>query len=184
MDNLQNDWQNAVINRHGDPDLDIIVNRRRTTALQSLAKRYRIFSAISAIAIIFIPFVFMRIPTDTAASWATGIFTGIYFLTASVMDSWLASGVSSIDCSTMSVSEVIRRAMLYRKRHLQFMMVLIPMAVILIGGLIYITLNDLSVIDGADRRYFLFGIVCGALAGVAIGIGQFMQFMRSYRDLK
>lgn len=184
MNNLQNDWQNAIINPSGGSAPDMIMLRRRSTALQNLAKRYRIFSICSAVAIIFIPFVFMQIPANSSVSWTLGIFTGIYFLTASVMDSWLASGVSTIDCSLMSVSEVISRAMFYRKRHLQFMMVLIPMAMILIGGLVYITLNDLSVIGEADRKYFLFGIICGFLAGLAIGIGQFLQFMRSYRALR
>ncbi len=56
----------------------------------------------------------------------------LYCVIASVMDRWLYKGISRIDVATMPVSEVCRLAFYYRKKHFQFMAILIPLAVIFI----------------------------------------------------
>ena len=74
----------------------------------------------------------------------------------------------------MSVSEVAYNAMFYRKRHLQFMAVLIPMAVALLGFTGYVFSSEI---------YFPYGMIVGAVCGLIIGIIQFRKFMAEYRKL-
>lgn len=75
---------------------------------------------------------------------------------------------------SMAVGEVSRLATFYRKRHLQFMIILIPIAIALLGSFIYVMV---------DNIYFIYGVICGAVIGLAIGIFQFMEFMADYRDV-
>ena len=95
-----------------------------------------------------------------------------YFLLASTMDYWLYRRIRDIDCSVMKVEEVLRLTMRYRKRHLQFMLILMPMAVALLIGMGIYLRSDRSVI---------YGMIAGALIGLAIGIRYLIEFMRDYR---
>ena len=72
----------------------------------------------------------------------------------------------------MKVEEVLRLTMRYRKRHLQFMLILMPMAVALLIGMGIYLRSDRSVI---------YGMIAGALIGLAIGIRYLIEFMRDYR---
>lgn len=96
------------------------------------------------------------------------------FATASTMDHWLANGIRSIDCSRMSVREVIDRSLFYRRSHHQFMMILIPYAAIVLGCLGWASRADV---------YMLMGMGAGFLVGLAIGIRKYMDFMAYYRDI-
>ena len=88
------------------------------------------------------------------------------------MDYWLYQGIRSIDCSTMTVSEVSRRALFYRKRHLQFIAILLPIAFIWIGMLVYyINYN----------KYFIWGIVIGGIIVFDVGFRQLLAFLADYR---
>lgn len=98
----------------------------------------------------------------------------LYMLTASVMDCWLFQGIGSIDCLHMSVSEVYAKAMYYRRKHLQFMMVLIPMAAIVVSLIVWFVGVEPSIV---------FSMICGAAVGLLIGLRQFRAFMRDYRNL-
>ncbi len=90
------------------------------------------------------------------------------------MDWWLYYGIGSIDCVRMSVREVSEKAMFYRKRHLQFVMILIPFALILFGWLAYVNSGDI---------YLLAGMAAGAFFGLAIGLYHLSQFLRDYKTL-
>lgn len=90
------------------------------------------------------------------------------------MDDWLCRGIQRIDCATMPVAEVARLSIHYRKRHLQFMCILIPMVIMWIGGVVWIGFGDI---------YFLAGVILGALTGLALGLMQFHRFMDDYRRL-
>lgn len=52
--------------------------------------------------------------------------------------------------------------------------ILLPLALLFIGNLTWLLSGDI---------WFVYGIVAGALVGVAFGIRQFMQFMAEYRDI-
>ncbi len=104
----------------------------------------------------------------------SSIAFGVYFLVCSVMVYWLYRGISSIDVVDMSISEVVSRALFYRKRHLQFILILIPMAVVIL------TFVAWQVID---NEYMLIGMAFGAIAGLAIGTRMLLSFMADYRTI-
>ena len=97
----------------------------------------------------------------------------LYALTASVMDCWLYNGIRSIDVVTMPVAEVIRKAMFYKKRHMQFIAVLLPFVLAIIGVIAW----------KGDNIYFRLGIIVGFIAGTAIGVFQLMNFLSDYRAI-
>ncbi|MDE5871288.1 MAG: hypothetical protein K2H22_05065 [Muribaculaceae bacterium] len=175
MDNLRKDWQDAniAIRRESD-SYDDIINGKRKTALQNLADRYKRFSIMGVILIMlslsycFNPNIF---PGDLRWRIITSVAFALYAFTASVMDRWLYNGVKSIDVITMPVAEVIRKALFYKKRHLQFIAVLLPFVLAIIGAIAW----------KGDNIYFRLGILVGFIAGTAIGIFQLMNFLADYR---
>ncbi|MDE6339766.1 MAG: hypothetical protein K2K97_08280 [Muribaculaceae bacterium] len=144
------------------------------TSLDRLRSRYRRFYTLS-FALIPCSFSFMLpsiFPIQNGL-WLTIAFC-IYFLTCGLMDRWLYDGIGSIDCLRMSVSEVIHKSRFYRKRHLQFIMCLLPMAFLVIGLMAYCCKFD---------RYIVQGMIIGGITGLAIGSWQLLQFLRDYRKL-
>lgn len=145
------------------------------TALDRLRQKYRVFW-ITSLGMVFVSFmVFSRgMLIDSEWNVWLGVAYSVYFLTAFSMDQWLYSGIGTIDPLRQSVSEVAAKAMFYRKRHLQFIVVLIPMAVALIAFTGYVF---------SDETYFISGMITGALLGIILGIFQFRRFMAYYRQL-
>ncbi len=178
-DDLKNTWEKlderiARLEAASPADLSIESASRRITALDRLAHRYLVFSRISLLCIIlaftymhgdFIP-EYCRIPV--------AVFMAVYFAAASAMDYWLYKKVSGIDIRRMGVEKVAKAAYTCRKRHHQFMFVLIPFAFIFIGTMIYIF---------SDISYMVIAIAIGAIAGLAIGLRSYLDFMNDYRSL-
>lgn len=160
--------------RPSEETINDVTDGKRLTALQSLARRYKRFSII---ALAFIPcsvgmFNLRFMPEHARLILVIGY--ALFLSVSSVMDSWLSRGISSIDCSSMAVSEVAQKALFYRKRHLQFMMILIPMALALVGYIIF---------NSVDNVYLCAGLIVGVLFGAAIGLRGFFDFMADYRTL-
>ncbi len=173
-DRLKQTWQDTQFRQPSQKNIDEILEGKRETALKNLARRYNRFSLISGIAIIgSISFLNQKlIPADSRLLLC--ISFAIYFFTASMMDLWLSNGISKIDCLRMSVSEVAGKAAFYRKRHFQFMAVLIPMA---------ITLITILARQFTDNIIFLVCMGIGALTGLTFGLRQLREFMTDYRSL-
>ena len=170
---LKNCWRNCRFNINGGN------GNRRMTALQQMIERYNRFSRVAFLMVLFSPaYFFLLLRNNTTASlgqtMAMAAFLIIYFLLAGAMDRWLAHGLSAINLAEMSVAEVCRRAFFYRKRHFQFMAVLIPMCLILLGWLVWL-------FSGND--FFLYGLATGAVIGAAVGVTALRRFLREYRDL-
>lgn len=176
-EDLKKSWEDTKFEPLGEQQRAEIIAGKRRTALQQLADRYRWFSNIALPMMVLIPFVgFNNVLNLAPLGWklAWSIFAVSYFGLCSLMDRWLYKGVSRIDCATMTVNEVSEKAMYYRKRHLQFIIVLVPMAIIMIGGLFYLT----------DRNeYFLYGCIVGGIIGLVIGLRQFLCFMSEYKAI-
>ena len=176
-DDMKKNWQDTNVNiTDSRGSLDAIINGKRKTALQSLADRYKRFSAMGIILImlsmsyIFNPNLF---PGDLRSRIFLGLAFGLYALVASVMDHWLYNGIRGIDVVTMPVNEVIRKALFYRKRHLQFIAILLPVVLAIIGGMAW----------KMDNFYFLLGILAGFVGGSGVGIIQLMNFLADYRAI-
>ncbi|MDE7349969.1 MAG: hypothetical protein K2N25_02790 [Muribaculaceae bacterium] len=177
MDNLRKDWQDTSVSiRRDSESYASIINGKRKTALQNLAERYRRFSNLALVLIllsfswIFNPDMF---PGHHGLRITVGVSFAVYALIASIMDRWLYKGIQSIDIVVMPVSEVVRKALFYRKRHLQFIVVLLPIVLAIIAVMAW----------SMDNLYFRLGIVVGFIAGVAIGVRQLLAFLADYRAI-
>lgn len=174
-ENIKNCWCNACFRNIGSGNSD----NRRQTALQSLAKRYRWFSNYALLLLVLMPLVLINLfwTHGYGQEWmriAIVVFSMIYCATCSIMDRWLYRGICSIDIYEMSVAEVCSLAIYYRKRHLQFVVILIPMAVVLLGGIAWAL---------SSNMYLIYGIITGALVGLILGTRQLYAFLDSYRSL-
>lgn len=175
MEELKDCWCGARFHDTptGTPD------NRRKTALGKLAAHYSRFSNMEIVLAFCMPlwiWNMMHNGLDLNLWLRIAVaLTGMLFcITGSLMDRWLSKGISRIDVVEMSVSEVLRLVYYYRKKHFQFMAILLPWALVFIGLLIWMLPYD---------KWFLLGIACGALAGGAIGIAQFRTFMSEYREI-
>lgn len=148
---------------------------KKKTALDRLTAKYRTFSTVSLIMIVVMACYACAGILPGEARYSIPLLFGLYFLMASVMDFWLYRGVSSIDVSTMTSETVAAKAYLYRKRHLQFVAVLLPIAFMLVGYFAYIMYEE---------TYMMAAIVFGFIIGVAIGLIQFISFMSAYKALR
>lgn len=154
--------------------LDPSILSSRRTALDRLGERYRRFYTIG--------FVFCLVSWVYYGSqiFPEGMRLGLcaslsaYFLLVACMDLWLYQGVKTIDVFRMNVREVASKAIFYKKRHHQFMLVLIPLA---------ITLLVLIGMAFSDNEYALWGAGVGFLAGIALGASEYLKFMADYRSL-
>lgn len=173
-EDIKKNWTGTHFRRPCEESLSEVMLDKRRTALQNLAQRYRRFSNVALIMIAWSVCIFFAASFGTEHRLLTSIVFGVYFLVCSIMDYWLYRGVSSIDVAEMSVSEVIRKALFYRKRHLQFMIILIPMAI----GILSLVIWQVT-----GNEYMLMGIAFGAMAGLAIGTRMFLKFMADYRTL-
>lgn len=169
---LQKTWQES--GRIGSP-YNPQMNSRRETALEKLMREYKRFSWI-ALAMTFVSIGLYNL-SWLEMPWKVVIpllFIS-FFATSSTMDHWLANGIRSIDCSRMSVREVIDRSLFYRRRHHQFMMILIPYAAVVLGCFGWASRAEI---------YLLAGMGAGFLVGLAIGIRKYLDFMANYRDIE
>lgn len=175
--NIRKDWQRTDINIGVAPtSIDEIMEGKRKTALQNLAQRYRWFSNVALVILVangLNIFNLMRLSDNETAVIVLGIIMSVYFIICSVMDRWLYAGICSIDILMMPVMEVVRKAGYYRKRHLQFIFILMPLALGMVGALLFLF----------ENIYFRLGILLGFLLGVALGIRQLFNFLADYRDL-
>ncbi len=177
QEEIRDTWREAAT-RFSAPDPDDfegMYRRKKETALERLAGKYKRFSRlglIMGIACCCYMTPNMVFP-EHLKIWIAISFSA-YFLICSAMDYWLYKGVSSIDCYTMTVSEVAERAMYYKRRHLQFIAMLIPLAIAIIGFIIY---------AAGGNKYLIAGVMCGALVGGCLGYRQYLEFMGEYKKL-
>ena len=147
----------------------------KKTALDRLRTRYKSFQVVSIIMIVA-SFMILSgaLIEDSNLKFFLGISYLVYFLTGFSMDYWLWKGLGTINPVTMNVSQVARKSMFYRKRHLQFITILMPMAIAIIGFTGYIF---------SENEYFIKGIIAGVIFGLIIGSFQLYRFMAEYRKL-
>ena len=177
MDDLKKDWQDINVDIHTESNsYDRIINGKRRTALENLAERYRRFSNM-ALGLIFLSFSWVLNPNMFPDNYRLRITVGVLFalfaLVASIMDRWLYQGIQGINVFAMPVSQVIHKALFFRKRHLQFIAILLPVVLALIGFIAW----------SMDNLYFRLGILLGFIIGTAIGLRQLFAFLADYRTI-
>ncbi len=174
MDNLRKAWQYSNVAIQGPANsYGNIINGKRKTALQNLAQRYRWFSNMALVFLLIIPLnlLNLHIFPDLKCRMLILIWFGCFFIISSAMDRWLYHGIKEIDVLTMSVSEVVEKALYYRKWHIRFIFILLPMALGCLGLMAYVI----------DDLYVRLGMLAGFLVGVVVGIRQLLNFLADYR---
>lgn len=178
QEEIKETWNEAArrLYRPSQDEFEMRYRRNKETALERLALKYKRFSrfALIMMAVCGLYLVPNHLFPGPLRIWVSLGFA-LYMGTCSCMDYWLYKGVSSIDCYTMTVSEVVRKAMYYRRKHLQFIAILLPWVLGLIVLLAYVT--------GFDR-YVMYGIIAGGLIGAAIGYRKYLEFMDEYKQIE
>lgn len=148
---------------------------KKKTALDRLRDRYRVFWTVSLVMAFVWFMIFSRgMIVESDLNFWLGVAYAAYFLICFAMDYWLYCGIGSIDPLRMTVSQVVDKSVYYKKWHLKFVAVLIPVAIFLLGFTGYVFSAD---------KYMLEGMAVGAICGLIIGIMQFRRFMEEYRKL-
>lgn len=177
IENLKSDWRNASEAINPDNGSGRRFSPGCKTSLDRLMLRYKGFAAMSAtmtvltgVLLIIASAESIEIPVPL---WLWICFEA-YFLTAAVMDYWLAYRIGAIDCTVMTVDDVLRKTMYCRKKHLQFIVILLPMALALFAGMIYSFNADMAII---------YGMIAGFLIGLGIGLKKLSDFLKDYRRI-
>ncbi len=175
MDDIRKTWEEIGTRLENRNRNDYNLGRRET-ALERLKRKYLQFSRLALVFIILWPCSIWNL-RDIAGDWRlplTIIFC-TYFAVCSAMDYWLYKGISSIDCYTMTVKEVVDKAYYYRKMHLRFIATLLPIALICVGSLGWVMRGE---------PYLIGGMIVGGLVGLAVGYRHYLDFMSEYRRIR
>lgn len=170
---IQKDWRDTRFKNTSQFTIEEILNGRRISALERLSQKYRRFSIVALLLIIISFTGKFTIEKSSLDIWIS-IIMACYCATCSVMDYWLYRGITRIDFATMSVHEVITKSLFYRKRHLQFMAVLIPWAIVIVSLIFYANFSEI---------YMLMGLTAGLIIGLAIGLRNLFDFLDDYKTL-
>lgn len=175
---IKEDWRNLRLEAEASTRLNEIMSGRRQTALEKLKGSYRRFAIVGFVMILATGCMTIGGTLERLAGsgmiWF-GVVWCMYFATCAVMDTWLYHGISKIDIYSMPVNQVSEMAIYYRKRHLQFIAILLPWALGIVGFFLYLV---------SDNIYMVGAICVGFVAGLAIGITKLMEFMSYYRNLR
>lgn len=147
---------------------------KRNTSLDKLMQNYRRFAGL---AFLCIPggFSFYQLIQRGEILISPAII--ILFIAAMAFsacaDLYLYSRLKEIDLLSMSVTEVADRARNCRRIHLFSQLILLPMVLTFI----------IIVVVTSTTTYLRWGLLCGALVGMVIGFGKWLEIMRTYRTL-
>ncbi len=148
----------------------------KKTALDRLLLRYmtgRDFSVLGAIIFTIIFFVVPSLSDEyrlpVAISFAIMMLGNAYVL------NWFQKGIGKINPLTMSITEVASLAKYYRRRYLQYNLIVLPIALLWIGYFMY-------VVQGSDFRGRE-GLVMGAIIGGICGLYNLWKDLKDYRNL-
>lgn len=143
-------------------------DRRRKTSLARLADRYFRMASMALIAGSCALLPLYRIGGLGLALAYLGLM-----LTAAAIDFSFYRAVCAIRPARMSVDEVYRRTLTLRRRHLQSIALLLPMA--LTWVLFFVWAN-------CDDRYMMYGVATGGVVGLVCGLNVLRRFLSDYRD--
>lgn len=177
IDEMYRAWKKWILNGSEDnmrQMFEDIQKSGRRTSLENLAHRYKRFS-ILGLAMIPVSLCYANsniFPHPYNIIISVGMM--MYFALCSILDLWLYRGIRSIDIFKESVVEVSRKARYYRRRHLQFIAILVVPLVILLSLMLICRLKE---------TYFIICIVAGMLTGLIIGLYALSRFMNEYKSL-
>lgn len=176
LERLKKTWKGMGVSLGPQGPVDNLDELRdKKTALDRLKAKYGRFSILSLVMLFVIwQVLFHADILESRWNFPLAIAFTVYFAVTFIMDRYLACGLGTIDPLTMSVAQVMEKSLHYRKRHLQFMALLIPMAMGVLSFFAYAFSEDSSI---------LMGMISGAVVGGIAGYRQFRKMMSYYRTL-
>lgn len=165
------DFKNAA----GEEIIRKIIAGRRATAIDRLEKRYKRMGIMCLIFAVFIPLE-MLLMFDVGQKWIIFWSFAAFFFVGAAMDFWLSNGIGTINVYEMTVSEVVSKALWYKKRHLQFELVLLPMAAIVLA--------EMWCFIGQVYEGLWISMLLGGVVGLALAMWVFFKFMKDYKSIK
>lgn len=179
-EDLKQEWQQSAVGCNAvDPrKREFIIEGRRVTALDRLARRYKRFVYMELICTLFLPVSNYFTLSETGGGWlpqALAAWMALFFLIAAAMDWILARKVESIDVLTMPANEVITRAMKCKELHIKCIFILLPFVALYLAGLVWLLLENL---------YLIIAVGVGLVVGLAIGLHELANFMNDYRLIR
>lgn len=160
------DWKKMRDVLGNDVNLDVKM-LNCATRLDKLASRYKKFYILGFIWSVIVMCCYASL------GWFCFLFSAFMLLSAFI-DVYMYKQVRSIDVLSMPVADVIAKSMLLRRRHLQFVCVLLPLAFALIGMFVWFY---------CENVYILYGIIAGVVLGLPIGLYHLREFMRDYKEM-
>lgn len=146
------------------------------TAREKLIAKYRSFTFLSLLMIVYFPLLFWNLPVS-AESYRIPviIYCTLFFLFEASVDTFLMLRIKSLDVYNSTVSEIARKSAQCWKIHKMAVIAGIPLAA---GAfiLIFLLMNA--------NLYALLGMITGGLVGLALAIRHLRRIMHYYRLLQ
>lgn len=174
LEEMKASWESACSNAK---DMKDIGNQELCeTSHDRLARRYRNFFRLSLVAmfISFINGIHSVSLFGNTPSWLWIAFMA-FFMIAAIMDYWLYRSMQGINFNNMTVEEVLHSTMYLRKRHIQFIFILMPLAIFIV---VYFAICN------KDNAAMAYGIAAGFIIGLTAGIMKLLDFLSDYRNIK
>ncbi len=151
--------------------------RNMQTTLDKLRTRYlRIGTLGSVFVVLYFPFLMHARFIEPDLRMPVAVTFALFVLAMSFVDFWFRNRLGKINPVTMSVSEVARLSLHYKKCHLRCVMVGIPTASCWIGFFAYATISTYNEV--------LWGMLFGVVLGGILGCCMLRKFLADYKQLK
>ena len=155
--------------------VDKIKKDKLKSKQEKLIAKYRGFIVMEGIGI---PLILLAVGLNPLIiekyRWPTLIYFICFFLLEICIDAFLLYKLNRIDIYNDSITNISRQAKTNWKTHKIAVLIGIPIAV---GA---VALISLAV--GANKA-FLYGIFVGGAIGVALGLNEFLKFMKNYKSM-
>lgn len=171
---LRNSWRmtkDSLSENHRISE-QVNIDEKKKTCLQRLATRYKRFSLTALAFILISPGWIINLRLFGDHTLVMLILWCAYFSIVSISDYWFYNGIKKLDIVSISVDELIRRLIFYRKRHLQFIILFLPFV---IGMIVYMSMI-------VSDTGFIFSIIIGAFIGLVLGSRCLIRFLSDYEQ--
>lgn len=158
LEDIKSKWQ--ALNHASSPDMlesTRINPMRHRSQLSKVKRTFTILSIVCAICSFIVP---GNLHSLGFSMWGS-LMTCIFFIAALGFNLWLLHTADKIDLSNHSSTTVLEAVTLLTRRRLTFRWVLMPMALLIVGYILYHVSNDM---------YMLLGAICGGITGLIIGL--------------
>ena len=176
MESLREDWNATKRVAGGSLETAELRLVRQTTSLTKLADRYKRFMVFSILWSVITPVIMYRLSVEfgITPTWLVPALFTFIMVCGAATDYYLYARISRIDVLTMGVAEVAAESLKCRKLHVQYVCVMLPFALGVVGLTVYLMRGDQWIVNG---------MLIGGAVGLVIGVAYLYRFMRDYSKI-